>query len=403
MHLRLLLSVLLLAATPALAVDPVVTAFMLPASPTPKITVRQELNGLGQLRYAAIVEDNMLLPVEVVGLCKNNWRIQQAVVSECATEGTSGPSPTLGTFEHCPEGANQFHHALPVDQQEKLLSKVELIEAPTESLDDIVTEVGEVHVTWFSGITGMAPAAVRAETFTLPVDWPLEFTFTCRRWAGNNDWFRKTTSKYIPLEVTFLGVSGASPPFTPQPDPPGAPVVPIPFGELTDRTRIEQATLLIAGEVSQDPCEFALSGSFVTSGPTEIVYRIVDDHGAKSPEFSVNVDQSLTAFVSHTVSFTETSGAPLGLEAPVGTPAPSPGALAFPGTLAQVPSDRVRGFFRLEMRQPHGGATNIVSYNLDSCEGGIAPSASLFEAVIPTHPKDVADLFEKSGTYRHSK
>jgi hypothetical protein len=219
---------------------------------------------------------------------------------------------------------------------------------------------------------------------------------TCRRYFGGNDHIIKTHDRKFPLMVTYRGATADGPAIVLNLDPPEQPVPPIPFGELTDRIRIEQAHLMIIPDDRPDTCGMFLSASFRTSGPTVITYRIVDAAGARSPVHDVGVGPTRAAFVSHEIDFSEGSGATIGFTA-ADNPA-QPGGIAFGSSLVDVPSDNLRGYYRIETIAPHRSASNIVSYNLEDCSGEEGPGAWVFDAVVLGDPDKLREAFRQASS-----
>lgn len=362
------------------------------AAAPPEITVLQEVNGIGQLRYTRIAEDVMQYAIVVYGGCNVNFRAHAAYVDEWYQH-------LDGTVQAVEVGpTEQFSHKFDVNTSAKKFGPhEETLEVPTTFLVNNLTSVGEALIQELSESSGHSPAFVRSADLHVTVDWPLTFYMACRRWAGNDDLAWQTSRALLPLEVTFRGAGTVAPPFRIAPPPPGQPNVPIPYDELTDTVHIEQAHLSILQNGDPNTCGFYLSGVFRTSGPTRVTYRLVDALGARSRVFEVEVDQSNTAFFSHEIHFAPQSGETLGLSLiPNRSPNPA-GAVAFAGSFVNVPNDRLQGYYRIETVEPHRVTSNIVSYNLEDCTTSTGPRSLSFDAAVVGDWDSVLKAFRKAN------
>lgn len=401
---KILPAVSLCVALPFSAVaDPVETAVMLNNTQfVPNLTVEQDVNEFGQLHYAHIVEDTMHLEAWLKGRCGNNWRVQSARINSCFPDQDG----TLfqGSVEVCPASAGllfptQWSTSLSVDQSKLTFGPHEahLTDVPTDWLTTKLTAAGEANLVALAEMTHQNVADLRALDHQLLENLRLTFVMTCRRYFGNNTHVNKTHKRYFPLSVTYKGARVSDGELEISNQPPEQPPVPIPFGELTDRTHIKSANLMIIADDVPDRCGIFLSGTFTTSGPTVVTYRIVDALGAKSPQHEVTVDQSGVAFVSHEVDFGEGSGSTIGFINPSAEENPQPG-ISFSGALVDVPSDNLQGYFFFETISPHKSASNIASYNLANCTAEHGPGGSFFDAKIMGDPEEIHRLFSSKKT-----
>lgn len=396
-HRRLLLVFALTCPSPAAGYDGVLsTLLQSTAAAPPEITVLQEANALGQLRYTRIAEDILQYPIVAYGDCNTNFRANSAFVSECHRDLDG----TVQTVEVCPAGADtpeRFEHAFDVNTDKMQFgSHEETLEVPTSFLLETLTSAGETLVQEKSEEMNIPPAFVRLADVTGEIDWALTFHMVCRRWAWNNALAWQTSFALLPLKVTFRGAAPPAPPFEIDPVPPEQPNVPIPFGELTDTVRIEQARLSILPGDDPDVCGFYLSGVFRTSGPIRVTYRLVDALGAQSPVFEVDVDRSNTAFFSHEIDFAPGTGETLGLSVVPGRSPNPAGGVAFAGSFVNVPSDRLQGYYRVETVEPHRASSNIVSYNLQDCTGRAGPRSLGFDAAVIGEWDSVLEAFRRA-------
>jgi hypothetical protein len=114
------------------------------------------------------------------------------------------------------------------------------------------------------------------------------------------------------------------------------------------------AHLLILANDDPNQCKLDLSGTFTTTGQTTIFYHVVDDKGEQSPVYKVAVDQTHSAFVHHPVDL---SGAE-----PEG---PTPG---IDQGFSAIPTDRLQGFYQIQVVAPNATTSNFASYDIEPCK-----------------------------------
>ncbi|MDH3668988.1 MAG: hypothetical protein OEN23_18880 [Paracoccaceae bacterium] len=385
-----------ISATPAIA-KPVNTAIMADRELHPTITVRQETDELGRLRYSRIEEDFITIVPLAYGKCGHNYRVRRAFISNWFAPYDGGYDSSLEVF---PSG-DFWSRNFPVNTSKRTFGPhFEFLEIPTFWLTDSLTQFGEQTVAQTAGALGTSLTQERAKTFAVPVEIQLSFYMICRRYAGSSDKsFTKSVRSTFLIIPEFVGAtSSGSGGLIPVPDPGEQPSSPIPVdGGLTERVRVESASLLILPEEKELSCRLHLSATFRTTGSATVTYQLVDALGARSPEFQVDVDHAGVAFASHEVDLEASGTNVMSFEAfTVGENAEGPG---FGGVLQDEPSDRERGYYRIETIQPHRTFSNIAGYNLDECvaEGGFRNL--VFEAFIVDDPKRIGeepgDLYSK--------
>lgn len=203
---------------------------------------------------------------------------------------------------------------------------------------------------------GMSEADARAQTEDFAAGFPVAAVVTCERifpieLSADGD------SYAMPLMIRYLGHGEVADlqPSDPTP-PPGI------DPQFVDQTSVTQAVLFAVPDDSENGCGLNLSAVFTTNDETTIEYRLVNELGVKSQVFHVPVDQTYTAYVNHWIDLTDTviDSQDLGLVAPSG----SDGEL----DLTTEDTDRVQGYFQVEVILPHHKMSNIASYNLPACK-----------------------------------
>lgn len=409
MTARYCMGMALIAAVPCAAeARPVETAVLInDPNFVPELTVVQEVNDFGQLHYARIIEEDMHLEAWLKGRCGLNWRIQSAALRSPPICNGDLSGEANQVIEVCPSSGDEMDDDdespgwtmdFEVNQDNMTFGPREahLEQVPTAWLTRRLARIGDELITELAELSGNSPQFVRSLDLRIPVDLGVTFWMTCRRFAGNNDHATKTHTRDFPLYVTYRGASADGLPFEIDPEPPEQPRQPIPFGELTDRIHIEQAYLMILPDDTPDTCGMFLSGTFRTSGPTVVTYQIVDALGARSAQHEVTVDQSGVAFVSHELDFAEGTGATIGFTAADDGDTDPQDGIAFGTSLLDVPSDNLRGYYRIETLSPHRSSSNIVSYNLGDCTAEQGPRTPVFDAVVLGDPERIRELFREA-------
>jgi hypothetical protein len=259
-------------------------------------------------------------------------------------------------------------------------------------LQSWLIEEGEALIDELAATSSFTEDELRRTRVTTRLNFHPTFYFSCRRYAFGNGKRWQSSMATLPLTVHFEP-DATSPTFDELLGPPRGPTpIPVPVEVFTAGVRIDQNSFHLVENPEVAPCGFALSGAFVTSGPTTVRYRIEDHLGALSPEFSVEIGLTNTAFVSHDVAFNEETGDALGFTAPESD------ADGIADTLESAPTDNLQGYFRVVTTAPHGSRSNIVSYNIDTCESEALPVGPVFDAVIMTDPEILPAL-----VWRHER
>ncbi len=174
-----------------------------------------------------------------------------------------------------------------------------------------------------------------------------------------------------PVEVVFLGVGevpgNAWRDATIEPPAPPAPAGDLPMpGALAEGDAVTQAELVV-GLDPHDACRLNLTGVITTNGPMTVEYRFVDEMGVGSQLFSVDVDQTQTAFLDHHVMLPEQAPHLDGGGIGDWSPTESTGG---PLELSDAESDNEQGWFQLHVTSPHGLWSDIEGYNVEPCTPG---------------------------------
>jgi len=386
----LLFATVMATATPAAGVlEGVLSTYMFPEGPPPEVTMVQDEVAQGVLRYTSLVEELVEIPVSVYGGCNVNFRAHATWVNECFQD-LDGGNELVG---FCP--SQFFEQIFDVDQDAKKFGPgVVTIEVPRQFLNDHLSQAGEEMIGNLAAQTEFSATAWRSVDLRIPVDWNLTYYMQCRRWFLGDAVHAQSWFSPLPLMVTYRGATAIPDLLPPDPNP-QSPILPIPVDHLTTQNRIEQAALSILPDPAREPCGYVLSGTFVTSNPTEVGYQLVDHLGARSAAFTVDVDETLVAFVSHEIDFAEDATEPIGFTSPEADPE-DPEGPAFADTFLANPTDHIQGFYRIEAFAPHAAQSNIVSYDLDDCSAGAGPRAPVFEATVLGDPETVAEILRRT-------
>ena len=152
--------------------------------------------------------------------------------------------------------------------------------------EQAVFDVGEGHV---QGLVdgGLTFAEARAMPFDYDVSIRLRATVRCRYNGFISAIYERSHDVFLPLTIRYLPFASQAPRGQ-QPRP-------------TDLRAAPEVTGLALSVVADpdDACVLHLSATIQTSDPMTVDYRFIDPYGQASAVHSVDVDQTLTAFVSH--------------------------------------------------------------------------------------------------------
>jgi hypothetical protein len=270
--------------------------------------------------------------------------------------------------------------SIPIDQ---------LLDDDAVDLDtDQLLEQGEARVQ-DAVAGGIDPEVARRTSFEQTFEVPAHAEVECRRKSlfGIFDEREMHESATLPLRIVWLGLGAEAgeewsgdwrDAQLPAPDPVPAPpassqAVDVP---LTSDTWVTQAHLSVLPDPA-DECRLHLSGTLVANGETEVSYRFVDHLGQHSDTYQAQIDQTSTTFVDHHVDLEPVVVD--GGEFDPGLVAPHEQSI---GGLTANPTDRVQGYYRLEVLSPNPLLSVVADYNVEPC---IVEAPALPEAA-PTSP-----------------
>jgi hypothetical protein len=335
-------------------------------------------------RYTDLVgtgatSDDVWMAFDFEAQCRGLYRLESAHLGSGYAYGDLGSIPE----EVDPHGeVTGWSVYLPVDQDNKTIPHRNIdADIPADRLEQIhfdqlgpsvegspssFVELGEQMVQ--SRIeAGATEAAARAESDPWPIEVSFHAELRCDR--GKHALRRGAEADTAPVEVVFLGVGQV--PGNAWRDatvePPAAPVGDLPMpGALAEGDTVTQAELVVGLDPS-DACRLNLTGVITTNGPMTVEYRFVDEMGVGSQLFSVDVDQTQTAFLDHHVMLPEQAphldGGGIGDWSPTES-------TSGPFELVDEESDNEQGYFQLHVTSPHGLWSDIEGYNVEPCTPG---------------------------------
>jgi hypothetical protein len=331
-------------------------------STIPTIEVFQAVDQNGDLRYSTLKGSNFLNPgmtnvrVKVAGRCKRGYLLSGAELEteNCVVGGRADTSADRD--RDCRDPLLIDPHAVqqvPFTQGNRTLGTRNVdFYVPLANFQAVI-DYGNEDVAARAGSL-FEESRIRAQDWTAYLTAPTSFWLRCKRavgYTGLDKWWGVDT--YIkPVRVVYRGASadfdivnrapGQGKYFDPT----------LPNGQLADTVNVDANLLIVPNEKESD-CKINLSGTFTTNGETVIFYYLVDDTGGMSPLYKVAVDQTYTAFVSHPIDLSEPE-----LEGPV------------PGIdqgFSSLPTERLQGFYQIEVVSPHKTTSNIAEYNIEPC------------------------------------
>jgi hypothetical protein len=340
-----------------------------------KIYVRQNKVD-GQLRYNEVFgtgeDGDVWFQTTVGGECASNHRLRSLKIhlGFIGDDGSSFVEPEE-------EPGEVFPVNLPVDHDHKTVpTRNVAIHVPVDLVLKMVgggkhvdvEEWGEQRIADLVA-DGESEANARTAPHRHSVQMGMHAELHCRRRTNHGATPNAWDSEFHPVEIVWLGEDmepgeedseewrDALIPETPHAPPAIDPNLSLGF-QVTDAT-------LTAVEDGSDPCRLHLSGSVTTTELGRVEYRFADEFGQTSQTFTVDVDQTLTGFFDNVVE----------LEPIVLEPSPSdapPDAFAAVddgeiGGFTQEDGDRIRGYYQLEVVEPHEKRSEVASYNIDGC------------------------------------
>jgi len=319
--------------------------------------------------------DDVWLPFDFSAECRGTYRLNSAAIGFGFLQGDLGYSWT--PFEPATSGLG-WGIQLPVDSNNKTIPHRNIdADVPTDTLElaffDQIGPLGALAGSSFVEIgesmvagrieAGSTEEAAREQSEPLLIHVGFDAILSCLNpaWFGVERAGADTVS--TPIEIVFLGVDEV--PGNQWRDatvqPPAAPVGDLPMpGALAEGDTVTQAELVV-GLDPADACRLNLSGVITTNGPMTVEYRFFDEMGVGSNVFTVDVDQTQTAFLDHHVMLPEQAPSRGGGQwspiEPVGGPF----------DLADQDSDNEQGWFQLHVTSPNAVWSDIEGYNVEPC------------------------------------
>lgn len=335
------------------------------------IYVVQEQAADGTWHYADVVgpggASTFTIPVEYGGQCKIGYYLAGAQVS-------------VGPFAYDDKfNANNRTHSIrrvDVDVPIGILTN-----DPSDvflQLPNDLPLAGEQKLAHDEVFQGIDADTARWSSFAETYRIPLSAGIACEgSLSGNVRWGAETVG--MDLHVVFLGIGQVPEPGwrAAEVEIPTEPTRPAqPSRDLSVDTQVTQAHLSVLADPT-DSCRLHLSGVIVTNGSTEVQYRFVDELGVRSQIFAAQVDQTFTAMLDHHVDVepTSPSTSPTG-----GLVAVSPTNDGITG-LATQDTNRLQGWYQLEVLEPNVTTSDVASYNLPPC---VPATSTTFD--VPTQP-----------------
>lgn len=240
---------------------------------------------------------------------------------------------------------------------------------------------------------GVDPEVARRTSFEQTFEIPAHAEVVCNRKGlfGRTVERQMHESATLPLRIVWLGLGAEAgeewsgdwrDAQLPAPDPVPAPPAPPASSQavdvpLTSDTWVTQAHLSVLPDPT-DECRLHLSGTLVANGETEVSYRFVDHLGQRSDTYQTEIDQTFTTFVDHHVDLEPVVVD--GGEFDPGLVAPQEQSI---GGLTANPTDRVQGYYRLEVLSPNPLLSAVADYNVEPC---IVEAPALPEGAPTTPP-----------------
>ncbi len=138
-------------------------------------------------------------------------------------------------------------------------------------------------------------------------------------------------------------------------------------GVLVAGTAVTQAFLSIKKDPEND-CRLRLSGVLVSTAPTEVSYRFVDELGHLSADvFAAEIDHTLSVLVDHYVDLPFVGLEGSGSGGNLVSPQPQGGST---GDKAAQSTDREQGTYQIKGILPHAFESNIAGFNVEPCGAG---------------------------------
>ncbi len=327
------------------------------------INVMQTVDEDGNLRYSHIYESDVKgepiwFGVKYEAKCTSNYRLHAASL-KVGYSYASGDGPYEVSLDYAEsQTVNTDHMTIPWRHAD--------FDVPFNEFQSLIEPAFAQDLVWWGNF--MADAAVaqgedetlyRAQDRNIVVNVPIAFQVFCRKYAGGNKIKADGDSYAMPLTVRYVGATSGPSMGNPNPVPP-----PSIDPELTTEVQVTQAQLFAIPMDSDEACGLNLSGVLTTTDQTMIEYRLVNQLGIKSQTFQVPVDQTFTAYFNHPIdlsdpAFVDDGELDLVIEDDHGGDIDD---------LIDEETDRLKGYYQVEVLSPHHKMSNVASYNMPACE-----------------------------------
>ena len=326
------------------------------------INVMQTIDEDGNLRYSHIYESDVKgepiwFGVKYRAKCTSNYRLHSARLRVGYFYST-GESPFEIRWEYSKDiPVNTDHMTMPWRDDD--------FDVPFSEFQDVIEPSFAQDLIWWGNFMtdsavaeGEDEALYRAQDRNIVVDVPMAFEVYCRKYFGGDKIVADGDSYTMPLTVRYVGATSDPSGSNPNPEPP-----PTIDPEYTAEVQITQAQLFAIPMDSHEACGVNLSGVFTTTGQTMIEYRLVNQLGIKSQTFQVPVDQTFTSFFNHPIDLSDPAFVDDG-ELDLVIEDDRDGEI---DDFIDEETDRLKGYYQVEVLSPHHKLSNIASYNMPAC------------------------------------
>jgi hypothetical protein len=209
--------------------------------------------------------------------------------------------------------------------------------------------------------SGMTEVEARSQGFAVETWVAMHARAKCDLNNSGNAYY-KDMPRYLPLRIEFVGA-----PLQPGKDHAIGDV-------LTTPDKVTEAHLVVLTDPT-DACVLHLSGTLIANGNLSATYRFVNQFGQRSNSYTVDLAKDQPHFFSHEVAIPYAETGPSGPSLVTDT---GPGTI---GGLADHPSDKATGTYRIEVTSPNLLLSNVAGFSVDPCP--VPPAADVPEAGQP--------------------
>lgn len=307
----------------------------------------------GSLQYDALgstsaLDDHLWVGAAIGGTCRRGF---SAFIAEINIDGSNDSS----LFNEVEEVDGWAGQRFPVPDARVMTREQVAVNIPMEHAigpdrRETIFAVGEAAIAdRIDG--GMTEEEARSLPFETVIPLDLTGEFVCRGNVGAHVKWMRAATVVVPIAVEYVGV----------PIETVGSELDVPGGGLYSAPEVTDAALAVVPDRSDD-CKLHLSGVIHTSQPTTVDYHFVDPFGRESNTYSVDVDETLSAFVSRWVTVPALSE-----DDPSGNLTTEPGEGSLGGFLGEVDDSMYTGTFMIETSSPnHQSAAD--GFSVDYCD-----------------------------------